>query len=113
MAPCPSSQFVQNPYNPIWSTKPTKLVLIVLSQHSGDPSSGEEGHGCLPFLLAYLILLLLLGIIIIIIYDDTDNNNIFDNITILLLLQGLPLVLLELFLGQYSALPPGRSSSCS
>ena len=33
--------------------------------------------------------------------------------TILLLLQGLPLVLLELFLGQYSALPPGRSSSCS
>ena len=33
--------------------------------------------------------------------------------TILLLLQGLPLVLLELFLGQYSALPPGRSPSCS
>ena len=107
MAPCPSSQFVQNPYNPIWSAKPTKLVLIVLSQHSGDPSSGEEGHGCLPFLLAYLILLLLLGIIIIMIYNDIDN------ITILSLLQGLPLVLLELFLGQYSALPPGRSWSCS
>ena len=70
MAPCPSSQFVQNPYNPIWSAKPTKLVLIVLSQHSGDPSSGEEGHGCLPFLLAYLLLLLLLGIIIIMIYND-------------------------------------------
>ena len=50
-------------------------------QHSGD-SSGEEGHGCLPFLLAYLLLLLLLG---------------------------LPIILLELFLGQYSALPPGRS----
>ena len=73
MAPCPSSQFVQNPYNPIWSAKPTKLVLIVLSQHSGDPSSGEEGHGCLPFLLAYLILLLLLGMIIIMIYNDIDN----------------------------------------
>merc|ERR1719209_2362398 len=53
---------------------------IVILQHSGD-SNGEEGHGCLPFLLAFILLLLLLG---------------------------LPLVLLELFLGQYSALPPGR-----
>ena len=51
-------------------------------QHSGD-SNGEEGHGCLPFLLAYILLLLLLD---------------------------LPIILLELFLGQYSALPPGRSA---
>jgi len=53
---------------------------IVILQHSGD-IGGEEGQGCLPFLLAYILLLLLLG---------------------------LPIIILELFLGQYSALPPGR-----
>lgn len=41
----------------------------------------SESRGALPFLLAYTLLLLLLG---------------------------LPLLLLEMFLGQYSALPPGR-----
>ena len=85
-----SSQFLQNPYKPIGLAKSTQLIQIVSTikllqhinpQHSGD-SSGEEGQGCLPFLLAYILLLLLLG---------------------------LPIIILELFLGQYSALPPGRS----
>ena len=47
-------------------------------------------------------------IMIMIMMTILSNYKIF-----LLLLQGLPLVLLELFLGQYSALPPGRSPSCS
>ena len=93
MGTCLSSQFVQNPYNPIGLANQHTACLNCFSrikknlksknpQHSGD-SSGQEGHGCLPFLLAYLLLLLLLG---------------------------LPVILLELFLGQYSALPPGRSA---
>ena len=89
-----SSQFLQNLYNPIGLAKSTQLIQIVsrikiasnlnlvYPQHSGD-IGGEEGQGCLPFLLAYILLLLLLG---------------------------LPIIILELFLGQYSALPPGRSA---
>merc|ERR1719370_1540982 len=53
---------------------------IVILQHSDD-IGGEEGQGCLPLSRSLCLLLLLLG---------------------------LPIIILELFLGQYSALPPGR-----